>query len=309
MSGLTTEYMIKKSDNSIRYDILINTFHKKIKTFKIGREIYSRVFRVGESKFQIEIYPSGNTKEDKGNVSVFLRNKSDWKLKLKATYRLGHLDYDSDYDFDYSSSGEEAIEKYFDADESFGWPTLIAHQQCNYDNLRDGTFEIQVTITVLEEEVTAQRDMTGMNEGVKEALDRQTTKLSSEVDVVTEDVRELKANMMDIKEELQTMKRQQDRDMAAIKCGIGELRLSITQINAAPAVESRGRFECPMCTEEARPPMRLKQCGEGHIICDTCYARDEQARLWEGRERNQCGVCREPITGRPTALETFLGLS
>ena len=34
-----------------------------------------------------------------------------------------------------------------------------------------------------------------------------------------------------------------------------------------------------------------------------------QAREREGRERNQCGVCREPITGRPTALETFLRLN
>ena len=108
---------------------------------------------------------------------------------------------------------------------------------------------------------------------------------------------------------MRVMKRQHDQELAAIQRGIEELRLSIMQVNAAPAVESRGRFECPMCTEEARPPMRLKQCGEGHIICDTCYARDEQARLREGRERNQCGVCRKPITGRPTALETFLGLS
>ena len=96
MSGLTIEYMIKKSDNSIRYDILINTFHKKIKTFKIGREIYSRVFRVGESKFQIEIYPSGNTKEHKGNVSVFLQNKSDWRVLLKATFNLAHDEFGDD---------------------------------------------------------------------------------------------------------------------------------------------------------------------------------------------------------------------
>ena len=293
MSGLTTEYMIKKSDNSVRYDVLINAFHKKIKTFKIGREIYSRIFRVGESKFQIEIYPNGNTKEHKGNVSVFLQNKSDWKLKLKATLCVDHHDF------------SDSMERYFDADESFGWPTLVAHNQCNYDNLREGTFEIQVTITVLEEQVTAERDMTGMNEGVKEALDSQTTRLSSEVDIVKEEVCELKANMSGIKEELLVMKRQQDRDMTAIKNGIGDLRLSM-QGNATPY---RRQFECPMCTEEARPPMRLKQCGEGHIICDTCYARDEQARQREGRLRNQCGVCREQITGRPTALETFLGLN
>ena len=144
----------------------------------------------------------------------------------------------------------------------------------------EGTFRLQATITVQEEEVTAQRDMIGMNEGVKQALDV-------------------------VKEEMREMKIQHDRELAAIHRGIEELKLSV-RVNAAPA---RRQFECPMCTEEARPPMRLKQCGEGHIICDTCYARDEQARQREGRERNQCGVCREQITGRPTALETFLGLS
>ena len=98
------------------------------------------------------------------------------------------------------------------------------------------------------------------------------------------------------------------QELASIQRGIEELRLSL-QSNAASPGEPSGRFDCPMCTEEVRPPMRLKQCGEGHIICDRCYARDEQARQVEGRERNQCGVCREPITGRPTALETFLGLN
>ena len=111
-----------------------------------------------------------------------------------------------------------------------------------------------------------------------------------------------------MKEEMREMKIQHDHELAAIQKGIEELRLSVQGI-AASGRASRRQFECPMCTEEARPPMRLKQCGEGHIICDTCYARDEQAREREGRERNQCGVCREQITGRPTALETFLGLS
>ena len=299
MSGLTTEYMIKKSDHSIRYDILIDTFHKKIKTFKIGREIHSKIFRIGESKFQIEIHPSGVDKEHKGNVSVYLHNKSDWRVSLEATFKLAHEVY----------SVDKTIERYYDAYESYGWPTFVGHKECTYDELDEGTFRLQAKITVLDEEVTPERDMTGMKEGVKQALDRQTARLSSEVDVV--------------KEEMRAMKRQHDQELAEIKRGIQELRLS-RQANAA---ESRRRFECPMCTEEARPPMRLKQCGEGHIICDTCYARDEQARQRniiilsliclfyikarqrEGRERNQCGVCREQITGRPTALETLLGLS
>ena len=49
--------------------------------------------------------------------------------------------------------------------------------------------------------------------------------------------------------------------------------------------------------------MRLKQCGEGHVVCDTCFTRDQE------RASNQCMTCRGPITGRATALETLLGLN
>ena len=305
MSGLTTEYMVRKSDNSIRYDVIINSFHKKIKTFNNGREIHSRVFKIGQSKFQIEIYPNGDAKKDKGNVGIFLRNKSDWRLKLKATFHVARG----------PARNDNHLERWYDSGEGYGWPTFLDHKSCAYENLDEGTFEIQVTITVLAEEVTAQRDMTGLNEGTKEALDSQTARLSSEVDVVKEEVDDMKeevhvlmTDMRDVKEELHAAKRQQDLNFSALQRGIEELKLSMQGITVS-AVQSTRQFECPMCTEEAKYPMRLKQCGEGHIICDTCYARDEQARQREGRERNQCGVCRGPITGRPTALETFLGLS
>ena len=78
--------MIKQGDNSITYYILINAFHKKIKTFRIGREIHSKIFRIGESKFQIEIHPSGVSKEYRGNVGVYLSNKNDWRVKLRGTF-------------------------------------------------------------------------------------------------------------------------------------------------------------------------------------------------------------------------------
>merc|ERR1719450_673806 len=70
--------------------------------------------------------------------------------------------------------------------------------------------------------------------------------------------------------------------------------------------------ECPVCMEEARPPMRLKECGQGHIICDTCQSRAEARASDEGERGNlniaNCHSCRGMITGRPAALERVLGL-
>ena len=30
---------------------------------------------------------------------------------------------------------------------------------------------------------------------------------------------------------------------------------------------------CPVCLETVCPPMRLVQCGAGHILCDSCYSQ------------------------------------
>jgi len=296
--------MVKQSENSVRYDILINDFHKKIKTFKNGRHIYSRTFKIGQSKFQIEIYPNGDNKKDKGNVGVFLRNQSQWRLYIKAKFHTAR-----------GPNQSENIERYYDPGEGYGFPTFLGHNRCSYSDLDEGSFEIQTTITVLEEEVTAERDMTGMNEGVKTELGNLSSKFSSEVnnvkkevDDIKEDVHGLTADTRDVKEELRSMKRLHDSKLDAIQKEMTELKLSM-QATSTLTAGPKKQFECPMCTEEAKPPMRLKQCGEGHIICDTCFAKDEEARQREGRQRNQCGVCRRPITGRPTALESLLGLS
>merc|ERR1712098_596646 len=89
-----------------------------------------------------------------------------------------------------------------------------------------------------------------------------------------------------------------------------ELRRMIQDL---PWAQSAHSIECPVCMEVAKPPMRLKQCGQGHIICDTCQSRAE-ARASDGGGRGNpnganCHSCRGMITGRPAALERVLGLN
>ena len=42
---------------------------------------------------------------------------------------------------------------------------------------------------------------------------------------------------------------------------------------SSPAPE----LECPICVESLRPPMRLVQCGAGHIMCDSCFGQVESS--------------------------------
>ena len=54
---------------------------------------------------------------------------------------------------------------------------------------------------------------------------------------------------------------------------------------------------CPVCYEALKPPKRIFQCTNGHLVCEICQ-RQPQLR--------GCPTCRQPIMGRATAMEQFL---
>ena len=108
--------------------------------------------------------------------------------------------------------------------------------------------------------------------------------------------------IMELKTEIQDLKTSFDRNIRDLKIEIYDMKNTILSLNISDQTrESRPRSECPSCMEILRQPMRLMQCGQGHIVCDQCYTR------LEGRE-NLCPTCRGDITGRPTELERVLGL-
>eukprot|EP00092_Neocalanus_flemingeri_P040507 GFUD01044112.1.p1 GENE.GFUD01044112.1~~GFUD01044112.1.p1 ORF type:complete len:166 (+),score=67.16 GFUD01044112.1:103-600(+) len=54
------------------------------------------------------------------------------------------------------------------------------------------------------------------------------------------------------------------------------------------------QFECPVCLEEMRPPVRIHQCVDGHLLCGLC--RENPAILI-------CPICRGKIMGRAVGME------
>ena len=48
-------------------------------------------------------------------------------------------------------------------------------------------------------------------------------------------------------------------------------------------------FECPVCMDDMKPPTRIFQCRNGHVICENCKAHPEL---------NTCPSCRIPLTGK-----------
>lgn len=56
----------------------------------------------------------------------------------------------------------------------------------------------------------------------------------------------------------------------------------------------REQFECPVCLEEMKPPARIHQCVDGHLLCGLC--RENPAIV-------TCPVCRGNIMGRAVVME------
>jgi len=166
--------------------------------------------------------------------------------------------------------------RFFQPNSGFGFPEFAPHGRCYRGDLLDddGILTLEVNVELLEEEVVQSRDLT------QENILKRIEKLE---DTVHESAR-----------------------------NINELKIMIQDLQNSKPQPSQPKVECPVCMELARPPMRLKQCGQGHIICDTCHSRSKKAAGGYGEETfnpDRCHTCRMVITGRPAALERILGLS
>jgi len=105
-----------------------------------------------------------------------------------------------------------------------------------------------------------------------------------------------------MKKEMEGVKKEMEganKEMKEIKTMLSN------QAQATP--KDQPKLECPVCFETIKPPMRLKQCEKGHIICDNCV-KSRQRHAGIVNVDIACFVCKFPVRSRPTALEQFLGL-
>ena len=257
MSSLTDEWQLKISEINIKYKIDIEGFVEKITTFNIGREIYSKNFKIGRSTFCILIYPGGNSYENRDYVSIFLQNKSDWRVKAKATFSIPRsgLSYTMPEDMFIMFMPCSDTSK-----SNWGYGRFAHHSRCTTDDLlcSDGGYgsakiTIQVEVELLEEEVLPERDLSQ-----EHTIDR-IEKLETTVHNLRSTIQNMETKNERQTNELKNMNEKQTNELKKI---IQDLTLTLCN-NLRPSQQrSSLDVECPVCMENIRPPMRLKQCGQ-----------------------------------------------
>ncbi len=56
-------------------------------------------------------------------------------------------------------------------------------------------------------------------------------------------------------------------------------------------------FECPVCFEVPKPPLKIFQCSNGHSLCELCLGMLEQM---------ECPMCREDFTVKEPIRNRYL---
>jgi len=73
---------------------------------------------------------------------------------------------------------------------------------------------------------------------------------------------------------------------------------STSNVDDNASSEGKGPIpSCPVCWEAMKPPRRIFQCQNGHLICEVCRSQPQT---------RGCPTCRQPIMGRATAMEQLL---
>eukprot|EP00092_Neocalanus_flemingeri_P053179 GFUD01062417.1.p1 GENE.GFUD01062417.1~~GFUD01062417.1.p1 ORF type:complete len:250 (+),score=51.75 GFUD01062417.1:124-873(+) len=244
-----------------------------MKSWRIGRDVHSLPILVGETEFEIEIYPNGINKKDRGHVSVYLRNKSDWKVKLEMEVEVGNKKTRATFDIQ--------------SKESWGWPTFYDHADLGKDDDAmdaHGMLDVSATISLMWREVTEARNDSEIS--MKEC------KCKAEVEGLGSEVGDLKVKIESLETNLVSqLSRVIDQSVEK----------SLTAKFKTLEVSSKKAYlpcpECPICSEQMKPPSRIIQCSSGHLICMKCKEKPQVVI---------CPTCKQEFTGRATGMEKYL---
>jgi hypothetical protein len=85
----TEEWMFGDKEVTVNYELKIAKFQEKIRNWKAGRAVHSKIFSVGQSRFQFNVYPSGRSENVRGHVSVYLHNLNAWDVMVTYSFTAG----------------------------------------------------------------------------------------------------------------------------------------------------------------------------------------------------------------------------
>jgi len=277
MSSVTNDWIQNISHNKVRKFVFIDDFKKKMQEYSMNEKITSEPFTINKSRFVVYIFPNGLGHAAEGHVTVLLSNLSDWRVCVRYKISVPETTYE----------GGRRGKKIFSVrnkNNAYGRVKFLPHSRRSKWLPNGSLLKIVVDVELLCEEFKSKND---------KILTLQPTDFQIEE----------AENSLDELMSCGSAKNQElVKEVDNLKSMTSKLTSSVEQLTEI-VMEKKGDTmrinwpECPICHERIKKPMRLKQCGQGHIVCEACL-----------RDATNCYTCKDVITGRPTALEHILSL-
>ena len=83
MNVISSGKLKEESISSATYTVVIKDFKKKLAEATVGEFSTTEEFFVNWTKFKIQLSIAGEKEEDKGYLSLFLYNGSDWMVRAR----------------------------------------------------------------------------------------------------------------------------------------------------------------------------------------------------------------------------------
>ena len=83
MNVISSGKLKEESISSATYTVVIKDFKKKLAEAKFGQFSTTEEFSVNWTKFKIRLSIAGEREKDKGYLSLFLYNGSDWMVRAR----------------------------------------------------------------------------------------------------------------------------------------------------------------------------------------------------------------------------------
>lgn len=272
---ISQELIEDENKSSVSYVIKIEKFRKTCSKVTAGEAICSMKFFINWSEFSVDLYV-GYEVDDQDHLGVFVTNHSDWMVRARSSVTAGNP---------ICSMRKFSREKVLKSrtgkmsERSVGWYECVPLSRCTTKDLltKDGTLQIKVKVELLAENFPGGR---GHN-----------------------DV-QLELELSEVKTQLSVIKAQL-RQVEAKVGGSGQVDIEEKQKPVA-GDSSPVKVKCPVCMRNIVKPMRLRQCPQGHIICDDCFIHLNITASESNKEL--CVNCKSQYCGRPVVLEELLDL-
>ena len=185
---------------------------------------------------------------------------------------------------------------------SWGFANFVPHSRLNRNDLldQDGTLTLEANIKLIGEQVNSDnKNVTDYNMDLMKEISNLKGLLTSDYQnnmFLKKEVSDIKKVMRYINDKMSELKILVDENSKVLKeevnnyqelkgkvikldSNINQLTASVenVQVQVSSGKEVCPKSECPVCLDILKPPKRLMQCRQGHIICDDCFKSSEKS--------------------------------